>query len=1119
MAIDIKPLSITAMLNGIKSFFQSQENNSKWKDLNTGAEGNFLMRLLANIVSVISSRVVTGRREQHHDTANFMSSQIALAVDNGYPVFRGLNQRRTIKLLANTTRTIPALSVIGFYGTDYSIITLEQLTLVEGEETEPFKVVIGALKEIQWQAKTSSLKKFVRHEQGISEDYVLYLDGTPVETTKHAKDKIADKYYIYTNHYKSVTVEYLNNMPNATHKYDSDTVFTLRYVELDDVESIQFSSEMFNVGELVNTITIEPFKPFEDIEDIKHNSPVYRETQNLIRAKADWRDMYKDSLPAFKEVTFRALTPSYTQVSYIKDDYTLLSSAEEASIRENVEPGRYFGRPFPDVEDPKREITTLDITLGLSSVYTDEDDVKADVSNIVQNMYKSQFKQKLNIYDVEEQLKALTYVKYARVTLHSEPREPLGTYRLGNMITETSTYTDANGATATESKTYKCTAILGRAGTVEPSWQIPTTETPVEEVETGIETIDNELVWACYKRMKSMDLPVWTSDGLYAIGDFVYSESLPNFMFKCVDFISYSASSAPDTTDIKEGDFLEDGNLLLVCVPYNAEYQDRVSTYSYRLRNRIKFNGLAFEVVGHIGTAAGTSTLQFTDAIQELYVNDIVEPGNLYLDGDFRPYISQGDTLQVSMVSTRAVPYDEVSEVNLTRTAVINAKVKDYEDEDVDPSTTTVINTTATSTTVNIDLTDTMLTATGHSSPEEEPNLNEHNIGDTITDFELVLEVIPYDAALPVRVSGHEYSIGDKFRLAGSTAAALEVIAFTTSSSSSGSSSTSTSTGTSSTTDIIPPAPVIVQNANWKELEKVKAQMEQIQKWIESEPSDTLKTPADVIAFYRSLGDGSRFTEEELNMLEAYYVEYNAYDEEQIYLHMDQFGSTRKEAIEELKAASQLSAPISNANCIKLLDSDGNIVYVDRYGTATYAKKYSGEDEQKIYAYEVQNNKTRAEAIAALSAAGKLTSSPTDPEKLSFEVAYVAGSPVYAISRENTNFESVKITSHIYGADDTVEYNSVQEDYVKTFMITVKSEPQYNNYAIIDKETGELSKMLTCIIPVSPVSKYNKGSYINLSYSTTKDGRVRWDEVDDMENVTYAWNVYPNVEVNVSLKY
>ena len=54
MAIDIKPLSITAMLNGIKSFFQSQENNSKWKDLNTGAEGNFLMRLLANIVSVIS---------------------------------------------------------------------------------------------------------------------------------------------------------------------------------------------------------------------------------------------------------------------------------------------------------------------------------------------------------------------------------------------------------------------------------------------------------------------------------------------------------------------------------------------------------------------------------------------------------------------------------------------------------------------------------------------------------------------------------------------------------------------------------------------------------------------------------------------------------------------------------------------------------------------------------------------------------------------------------------------------------------------------------------------------------------------------------------------------------
>ena len=94
MAIDVKALSLTSAFNAVKSFFQSQENNSKWKDLNTGAEGNFLMRMIANVLSVISLRVITGRREQFHDTATLMSSNIGLAVNNGYSVRRGYNQKR-----------------------------------------------------------------------------------------------------------------------------------------------------------------------------------------------------------------------------------------------------------------------------------------------------------------------------------------------------------------------------------------------------------------------------------------------------------------------------------------------------------------------------------------------------------------------------------------------------------------------------------------------------------------------------------------------------------------------------------------------------------------------------------------------------------------------------------------------------------------------------------------------------------------------------------------------------------------------------------------------------------------------------------------------------------------
>ena len=54
MALDLQALSISSAFSSILNFFKSQENNSKWKDLNNGAEGIFLIRVLANILNSIS---------------------------------------------------------------------------------------------------------------------------------------------------------------------------------------------------------------------------------------------------------------------------------------------------------------------------------------------------------------------------------------------------------------------------------------------------------------------------------------------------------------------------------------------------------------------------------------------------------------------------------------------------------------------------------------------------------------------------------------------------------------------------------------------------------------------------------------------------------------------------------------------------------------------------------------------------------------------------------------------------------------------------------------------------------------------------------------------------------
>ena len=1159
MALDIKPLSITSMFNNVKSFFQSQENNSRWRDLTTGSEGNFFMRMLANIVSVISSRVMVGRREQFHDTAVLMSSQIALAVNNGYPVFRGRNHRRKVRLTldSNINMTIPALSVVGFYSDEYSIITLEEINpsknALEEDKTIEFNVVIGALKEIQWQAKTSNLKKFIRHEQGISEDYMLFLDGTPVPTSKFAKDKINDKYYIYTNPYKSVTIEYLNNLSTSTHKYDNDSVFTLRYVELADMDTEELTADMFTIGEFESETFTSTFKPFEDIEDIKQNSPVYRERQNLIRSKADWKDAYKDTLPSFKEVTYRALTPTYTQISYIKDDHTLLSVDEENYIRDNIEPGRYFGRPFPDTEDPKRELTTLDITLGLVGSYKYEEDVKADVQAIIDKMFKNTLNQVLNIYDVEKELRELSYVKYARVSVHVANRGNFTRYRKGDVISETISYGDTDEIT----KIYRCKDILGKSGDVEPTWNIP--DTFGENVESDVTTSDNELVWQCYKRLANMqDVNIWAANSYYAVGDWVYSNTYPNYVFKCITLLAKSGTAEPDIVEVEEGDFIEDGDLLLVCVPYSSLYTNWTSKGVHQLRDRINISGKSFEVVGFVGITSGATSIKVKSQVQDLYtipvdVRDSVEEGPLYLDGDFRNYVKQGDLVQVSANLAKETNYEEVIDDGLTLSAVIAAEVKEYEEDEEeeesggDEGSTTPVTTINTS--IDIDMSNTMLTSTalsGKSAPDvsgvsvgdnvedyqldleaitynselelrknskkykladqfnipgvttvsfeiigfssagmsavAQPHIVGKHVGDTVEDYQLLEVLIDYDASLPIRSNFTGYRVGAEFNVDDDTTASLRVIGMTDSGTDYDSLG-NTNPSYNSETTIIEEDPdeggddsgdegdnKEDKNANWKALKAMKEKMAQIQEWIISEANDTLRTPADVIAFYKTLGDGSRFTEEELDEITECYNEYNSSDERQIYLHMDQFGSTRKVAIEELTASEQLPEKSwLDINCVKYYNSDNELAYIDRYGTAT------------------------------VEADGTLTFSPD----------YTPMASAFAIQREDADGNVLKIFSII--KNDAGDY-VVRETYTKTFITTVTG-VEYTAYP-----QSSINRFLTRIDITTPVGFYMEGSTINFAYNTTCDGKILWEEVTDLENIKYEWNVYPSTVLNVDLR-
>ena len=198
MALDLQALSISSAFSSILNFFKSQENNSKWKDLNNGAEGIFLIRMLANILNSISYKLVSARRENYLSTAQLLSSALGMAVNYGYSANRGSNQRRLIQLTADGNYTLPKFSVIGAYDSEHDIILLED-TVLTNKVTSELTVTVGTIKELSFQAGTNDFTVFQQFVEGISEDIMLFVDDVEVPTSKKMQDLIHDKYYVRTN--------------------------------------------------------------------------------------------------------------------------------------------------------------------------------------------------------------------------------------------------------------------------------------------------------------------------------------------------------------------------------------------------------------------------------------------------------------------------------------------------------------------------------------------------------------------------------------------------------------------------------------------------------------------------------------------------------------------------------------------------------------------------------------------------------------------------------------------------------------------------------------------------------------------------------------------------------
>lgn len=701
MAIDLQSLSITSAFNSIVNYFRSQENNSTWRDLTNGSEGSFLIRLLANVMSVISYRIVAQSRENYLSTAALPASNIGIAVNLGYSVPRGSNLKRLIRLIPNGNYTIPKFSVLGSYNTEYSIICIEDedITLVEGQPIN-IQTVVGNLREESFITGTSDIKIFTLFNSNISDDFMLFKDGMEVPTTTTLKGMLDNNYLVRTNPYSSVDIAFLNTLETADEnlKYGNGSEITIRYVELANVPVVPYSSSMFTYGTLDDYRTIQGNRGMETVDSIKVTAPLYHEVQNLIRSKSDYASALRIDVPSVSEVNFKALTPTYTQITYLKDNFNLLtgtyqpvgSSLDNKNALVATEIGdflnllkdqNYFGTPLPDIVVPRREEAYLRISVALKNKYKNISDVDYDIENILKNFYNVYLNVSFNTYELERKIEDLSYVKYARVEHIINDRNPNAYCQLGYL-----TYDE-------DSKNYyKISNVLGVTGTqLNSSLNWRPSITVEDAIDTNAVFQDGALYWKCYKKLPGVSMRKRYPNSTFGLGEFMHTGSdnpaLENFMFKCIDMVRYSGTVKPDVTTAELGDFIEDGGLVWVVIdrvsdPTITEWE---SSKQYRIGQRVNASGdyFSLECVAYAGRTSSSSTPAFFKDV--LPINTITQEADPFatvtVEGNYAQYFKEGDVVTAEYTNTggSGIAFWEVqgisiynSDENITTFKVVN---------------------------------------------------------------------------------------------------------------------------------------------------------------------------------------------------------------------------------------------------------------------------------------------------------------------------------------------------------------------------------------------------------------------------------------------------------------
>ena len=593
LIIKNKSQSFEQIVIDLNVYLRSLPDWESWQDYFKTGSGQTIIDLIAGLGAQLFYLINIQRQETYLQTAMNRSSVIGIAQMLGYSAGRGNAVKATITVKPDQVAVLNKFTIVGSCkGVD--IIMNEDVLLNEGENQQ-LNVIIGTLKRDHKKIQSSALQPFRMTKPNISEDFILYktantyteaqleaLDDdmeadktgwVELPTSDRFIDMINDNYVVQTNVLSAVDVFYLNEGSGEhAYQYRQDETLIIDYIELSDTE-FELTDLDFFYGEVLSVDSVASYNSVESINSIKVNAPLANEVQALLRARNDAQKLVQQYGKNYiSAVNSRDISPEQIEVTYIKNDFSLLSDLEYKDLYNYIyNRTRPFGIQMPFISPPVRAILELEMDVKLSNPLV-RNSVIESISSMVDTL-ENQFildgqgdPTVVDIESIEEDIETLYGVKIARIYIKYPLYETNKFYRIGQFISIENT-----------PGMFKLEDIIKRSGNSEPHW-------PMAE---GILVNDGKIQWKTVKQKAGFG-SLWQANTAYQISDIVLPSTENGYMYEFNAYCGYSGTEEPSPEESQEVAY--DNELIWYQIPRNASAQDWTANTQYAIGNLVNFS-------------------------------------------------------------------------------------------------------------------------------------------------------------------------------------------------------------------------------------------------------------------------------------------------------------------------------------------------------------------------------------------------------------------------------------------------------------------------------------------------------------------------------------------------